>query len=109
MQIEVPVGIGQYGGRFIPRSTLLYQNDNLTSAFRYINENGGQVTVVGLNVSKAVVGNVYNSVNPAWRDALLDVTVSTCVSPKRILYSMEKSLTALHAIDHGITPHLLRI
>ena len=77
MQMEIPVGIGQYGGRFIPRSTVQEQNDDLTSAFRYINENGGQIAAVGLNVSKVVAGDVYNSVNPAWRNALMDVTVST--------------------------------
>lgn len=77
MQMEIPVGIGQYGGRFIPRSTLQEQNEDLMSAFRYINDNGGQIAAVGLNVSKTVAGNVYNSVNPAWRNTLIDVTVST--------------------------------
>ena len=77
MQMEIPVGIGQYGGRFIPRLTVQKQNANLTNAFRYINDNGGQVAVVGINVSKAVAGDVYNSVNPAWRDTLMDVTIST--------------------------------
>jgi hypothetical protein len=77
MQMEIPVGIGQYAGRFIPRSIVQEQNDNLTDAFRYINENGGEIAIVGLSVSKAVAGNVYNSVNPAWRNTLLDVTIST--------------------------------
>ena len=76
MQMEIPVGIGQYGGRFIPRTTLQEQNEDLMSAFRYISDNGGQIAAVGLNVSKAVAGDVYNSVNPAWRNALMDVTVS---------------------------------
>ena len=77
MQMPIPVGIGQYAGRFIPRSTVQAQNDNLTSAFRYINNNGGQIAAVGLNVSSAVAGDTYNSVNPAWRSVLMDVIVST--------------------------------
>ncbi|KAI9794888.1 MAG: hypothetical protein M1816_003017 [Peltula sp. TS41687] len=77
MQNPIPVGIGQYGGRFIPRSVVEKNNSALTAAYRYITENGGQVVGIGVNVSKAVSGDVSNSVNPIWRDTLIDTVVAT--------------------------------
>ena len=83
MQMQIPAGVTQNAGRFIPRSTVQEQNDNLTSAFRYINENGGSIAAIGFSVSETVTGDVYNSANPAWRDALMSVTVSTSASCPR--------------------------
>jgi FAD binding domain len=77
MQFPVQVGTAQYGGRLIPRSVVKNNNEALTSVARYINENGGAFVGVGLNVSKAVAGNVYNAVNPAWRETLLDTIIMT--------------------------------
>lgn len=79
MAQPAPVGVGQYGGRFIPRSVVKKNNAALTAAFRYINEHGGQVAGIGLSVSKAVVGNVWNSVNPQWREVLIEAVIQTYV------------------------------
>ncbi|KAI9655570.1 MAG: hypothetical protein M1821_005363 [Bathelium mastoideum] len=73
----IEVGIAQYGGRWIPRSVVTENNSALMSAFRNITEDGATFIGVGLNVSKAVVGDVYNAVNPGWRDCLIDTVLST--------------------------------
>lgn len=77
MQFPVQVGTAQYGGRLIPRSVVHNNNEALTSVARYINANGGAFIGVGLNVSKAVAGNVYNAVHPAWRETLLVTVILT--------------------------------
>ncbi|KAL2008121.1 hypothetical protein VTN00DRAFT_8103 [Thermoascus crustaceus] len=77
MQGEIQVGIAQYGGWLIPRSVVQNNNDQLTQAYRYITEDGAQFIGVGLNVSKALVGDVYNAVLPAWRDCLIDTVITT--------------------------------
>lgn len=69
---------GQYGGRFIPRSVIDNRNDDLTSAMRSITEDGVVFVSIGLNVSSAVVGSdVYNSVNPSWRESVMSVILSS--------------------------------
>lgn len=77
MEASVSVADGQYGGRFIPRSLVEKNNSELVDAFRYINDHNAIVAGIGLNVSKAVAGNVWNSVNPMWRDVLFDAVIST--------------------------------
>jgi len=78
MQMPIPVNIGQYGGRWIPRKTLHTNTSDVTDAFRFINNNGGTITAVGLNVAQTERGqHIYNSVNPQWRSTILDITVST--------------------------------
>ena len=78
MQGEIGVGQAQYGGWLIPRSVVLDNNADLTAAYRYITEDGGTFIGVGLNVSRALVGeDIDNSVLPAWRDALIDTTITT--------------------------------
>lgn len=77
MQGEINVGIAQYGGWLIPRSVVLNNNANLTKAYRSITEDGAQFIGVALNVSKAVTGDVYNSVLPAWRETLIDTVITT--------------------------------
>lgn len=77
MQGPIDVGIAQYGGRLIPRSLVENNNTALTDAYRFINNNGGQFIGVGVNVSKAVAGDVYNSVNPGWRTTLIDTVITT--------------------------------
>ena len=77
MQQPIQVGIDQYGGRLIPRSVVEQRNSELTAAYRYINEHGGNFIGVAINVSHTVAGNVSNAVLPAWRDALIDTVVTT--------------------------------
>lgn len=73
----IGVGIAQYGGRLVPRSVVLQNNSAVTNAYRKIADGGGAFVVIAVNVSTAVSGDVYNSVNPAWRDTLLDTVVTT--------------------------------
>lgn len=77
MFAPIEVGIAQYGGRLIPRPVVNNNNEALTDAFRFINDQGGQIIGVGINASLAVSGNPNNAVNPGWRDALLDITITT--------------------------------
>ncbi|TPR02971.1 FAD dependent oxidoreductase family protein [Aspergillus niger] len=77
MMPEIPVGEAQYGGWLIPRSVVRENNTALTAAYRQITEDGATFIGVGLNVSKALVGDVDNAVLPAWRDTLIDTTLTT--------------------------------
>ena len=71
------VNNAQYGGRFIPLSTIEANNDNLTTAVRKITEEGVVFVGVGLNVSSSVVANPYNAVYPSWRTAAMSVILTT--------------------------------
>ena len=77
MQFPIQVGTSQYGGRLIPRSVVADENEKLTSAYRFINENGGVVCGVAVNVSTKVAGNVYNAIHPVWRETLIDTVILT--------------------------------
>ena len=77
LQGPIEVGIAQYGGRLIPRSLVEQNNAALTKAYRNITEAGAQFIGVGVNVSKALVGNVDNAVLPAWRTTLIDSVITT--------------------------------
>lgn len=77
MQGTIPVGEQQYGGWLIPRSVVENDNDALTQAYREIVEDGGTFIGVGLNVSHKVSGDVYNSVLPAWREAIIATSLTT--------------------------------
>ncbi|KAL4804420.1 hypothetical protein BDV18DRAFT_30991 [Aspergillus unguis] len=77
MQGAIEVATSQYGGWLIPRSVIINNNANLTAGYRHITESGATFIGVGLNVSKAVTGDVYNAVLPAWRDTLIDSTITT--------------------------------
>lgn len=77
MQGTIPVGEEQYGGWLIPRSVVENNNKGLTQAYREIVEDGGAFIGVGLNVSKKVAGDVYNSVLPAWREAIIATSITT--------------------------------
>jgi hypothetical protein len=77
MQGTIEVGTAQYGGWLVPRSVVQKNNKALVDAYRYINENGGTFIGVGLSVAKKVSGDVYNAVLPAWREALIDTTLTT--------------------------------
>ena len=67
----------QYGGRFIPRSVIDNNNDDLTAAVRTVTQGGAIFTGIGLNVSAAVAGNVHNSVSPSWRDTAINVILTS--------------------------------
>jgi hypothetical protein len=77
MQGVIEVGTAQYGGWLVPRSVVQNNNTALVKAYRNITESGGTFIGVGLNVSKHVSGDVYNAVLPAWREALIDTTLTT--------------------------------
>jgi hypothetical protein len=97
MQSAIEVGIAQYGGWLIPRSVVEQNNDNLTSAYRYITEDGAQFIGVAVNVSKALVGtDIYNSVLPAWRDTLIDSVITTpwnFTAPKSAMVAEQVKMT----------------
>jgi hypothetical protein len=66
------------GGRLIPRSLVLQNNDKLTDALKKITEGGVfYMGVLGLNVNHTVANNTpsTNAVLPAWREALMSVLV----------------------------------
>lgn len=77
MQTPIAVGVAQYGGRLIPRSVVEENNTALTDAFRTINNGGGLMYGVGLDVGGSEVGE--NAVHPAWRSAIMSAVVTTYV------------------------------
>ncbi|EAW11671.1 FAD-dependent oxidoreductase [Aspergillus clavatus NRRL 1] len=68
---------GQYGGRLLPLNVIESNNTQLTEAVKTITQDGVVFVGIGLNVSSSVVGDVWNSVLPAWRTAALSVLLST--------------------------------
>ncbi|KAH8431437.1 FAD-dependent oxidoreductase [Aspergillus melleus] len=74
---DVPVSETQLGGWLIPRGIVQDNIENFTAAARQIVEDGASLVSVGLNVSKAVAGNVDNAVLPAWRDTLVHAVILT--------------------------------
>lgn len=77
MMPPVPVESVQLGSWLVPREVVVSNSEGLTAAWRRIVEDGATVLNVGLNVSKAVAGDVDNAVLPAWRDALVHSAIST--------------------------------
>ena len=71
------IGIAQYGGWLIPRSVVENDNKAFTAAIRNITAADTLIFTVGLSASKAVAGDVYNAVLPAWRNAILEFVVTT--------------------------------
>lgn len=67
------------GGRPIPRSLAASNSSaaTLTKALKFINDNGGVVSGVSVNVSQGATYPDQNSVNPVWRDALFDAVIGT--------------------------------
>jgi len=66
----------QLGGRLIPRSVVQSNTQGLTAALRKIGENGAVISGVSLSVPKKPE-TPANAVNPAWRDALIDIVLGT--------------------------------
>ncbi|KAL4960182.1 FAD-dependent oxidoreductase [Aspergillus stella-maris] len=77
MQSAIEVGTAQYGGYLIPRSVVLENNKALTEGYRHITSQGATFIGVGINVNKTVSGDVYNAILPAWRETLIDTTLTT--------------------------------
>ncbi|GKZ96526.1 CAZyme family AA7 [Aspergillus niger] len=66
------------GGRFIPRQLLDREPQTVVDRFRRIAGSGAVISGISVNASH---GNTHaNSVNPAWRDAAIDVVVGTPLS-----------------------------
>lgn len=74
---EYAVNADQYGGRLVPRSSVLSNNSAVTNAFRHMADGGADIILVGAAPSKQVAGDVYNAVHPAWRSNLASVVVQT--------------------------------
>ncbi|RAL17380.1 FAD-dependent oxidoreductase [Aspergillus homomorphus CBS 101889] len=77
MEAEIAVGKAQYGGWLVPRQVVTQNTTALTAAYRQIVEDGATFIGVGLNVNRSVAGDVDNAVLPAWREALIDTTLTT--------------------------------
>ncbi|KAH6679766.1 hypothetical protein B0J14DRAFT_533858 [Halenospora varia] len=73
---NIEVGIAQYGGRLIPRTAIQNNNAAITKALRNITEDGVTFIGVGVNVYSPA-NSAWNSVLPAWRDALISATLTT--------------------------------
>ncbi|KAJ3531215.1 hypothetical protein NM208_g8974 [Fusarium decemcellulare] len=73
---NIQVGIAQYGGRLIPRDTIVKDNKNLMAAARSIVEQG--VTWIGVGTNVSPFSNTKTqSVLPAWNKALVHATLTT--------------------------------
>ncbi|KAI0389461.1 FAD/FMN-containing isoamyl alcohol oxidase MreA [Xylariaceae sp. FL0594] len=101
------VGRGLYGGRFIPRSVVEEKIAPLVAAYRYINDHGGTVALLGLNVSHAVSGsNVWNSVNPAWRGTLVESVIQLAYNQTA---SIEDNKKVQDQITYDLLPRLAEL
>ncbi|KAI0911768.1 isoamyl alcohol oxidase [Ustulina deusta] len=67
----------QYGGWMVPRDVLTQQSDALQSATQEITDAGCTFVGIAVNVSQTGHGQNQNSVRPSWRDAALNVILST--------------------------------
>ncbi|CAG8890503.1 unnamed protein product [Penicillium egyptiacum] len=63
------------GGRLIPKSVVEQRPTDLNTIFRNIVESNAGFLISGVVVNSSRVPYPDNSVNPAWRDALMDVII----------------------------------
>ncbi|OQE42363.1 hypothetical protein PENCOP_c004G01683 [Penicillium coprophilum] len=63
------------GGRLIPRTVVERNLPDLIAIFRNIVERNAGFLISGIMVNSSQVAYPNNSVNPAWRDALMDVVI----------------------------------
>ncbi|KAK7983488.1 MFS transporter [Apiospora arundinis] len=65
------------GGRLIPKSLVETKSSAaaLIDAIRYINKQGGAVFGLSMDVSGFPTGGIQNSVNPAWRSAIMNMVI----------------------------------
>ncbi|KAI0543534.1 FAD/FMN-containing isoamyl alcohol oxidase MreA [Xylaria curta] len=100
------VGTGLYGGRLISRSVVEQKTTDLIAAFRYINNHGGVLATIGLNVSPAVAGPVWNAVHEAWRDTLIQTVIQT---PYNQTAAIAENKKAQDMITYDFVPRLERL
>jgi hypothetical protein len=72
---NLAVSTYQYGGRLIPRDTLVNNYEGMSAALRNITESGVIAVGVGMNVTNP--GNVSNAVFPALRNAAVTMQIGT--------------------------------
>lgn len=72
----IQVGIAQYGGRIIPRSTVVAKRDEFNNAIRSIIDGGSLIFEVAARPTLEVAGYPDNSVLPAWRDNEFNIVVT---------------------------------
>lgn len=71
------VNVAQYGGRLIPRSAAQHNKGAVTNAFRHIADLGAIIAMIATSPTEKVAGDVYNAVNPAWRNTVLTSIIQT--------------------------------
>lgn len=81
----------QYGSRIISRQAMAENISAITNAFQLAANEGCSFFSVASNVSEAAAGDVYNSVNPVWRTALLHAVIQTPWDPIGPWSMMESS------------------
>lgn len=69
------VGVGQYGGRIIPRSTVQENRKEFNKVLRGIIDSGALVSGITGRPTREVAGNPNNAVLPAWRDSEISLVV----------------------------------
>ncbi|KAH7394284.1 hypothetical protein BKA66DRAFT_509596 [Pyrenochaeta sp. MPI-SDFR-AT-0127] len=62
---------GISGGRLIPRDTILNNASETSRVLRKVTDLGGQMLQMTIGATMEVASNPNNSVNPAWRDAVM--------------------------------------
>ncbi|EOO01312.1 putative isoamyl alcohol protein [Phaeoacremonium minimum UCRPA7] len=72
---HLPVEAYQYGSRMIPRSVLENNNSTLQTVLQNLTANG--VLAVGSSASFVGAKDVYNAVNPAWRNTTVHMQLTT--------------------------------
>lgn len=68
------------GGRLLPRSVVEQNLPDLNTIFRNIVETNAGFLISGVMVNSSRVSYPENSVNPAWRVALVNVVIGAYVS-----------------------------
>jgi len=86
----IQVGIAQYGGRLIPRKTVLEDRERLQETVRGIIDSGSLIFEVMTHPTLEVAGFPENAVLPAWRENQLNliVTMYTPFPPPNHLCSL---------------------
>lgn len=83
------------GGRLIPRSVVEQDLPDLNTIFRNIVERNAGFLISGVMVNSSRVAYPDNSVNPAWRDALMNVVIGAYVCCSQSHSGLGKPLLTL--------------
>ncbi|KAI5844025.1 FAD binding domain protein [Morchella snyderi] len=92
----IAVGIAQYGGRLIPRKTVLENREGLNKAIRGIIDTGSLIFEVTTHPTLEIAGYPDNAVLPAWRDNELNLVVTipwNDTAPMSKAYADQKTIT----------------